>query len=82
MSLPAKSPQNETGQSANLGDVLPLNTFVEQNPQLVTERRMRWLIFNRETNGLKESGALSKRAGRWYVIVPRFTEFLIQGAEA
>ena len=65
----------------SIEDIKALEAFVKKNPELVTEPRLRWWIFHRKTNGLEESGAVIKRAGRWYVVVPRLKSWLLAGTE-
>lgn len=65
-----------------IGDINALEPFIENNPELVNEHRMRWLIFNRKSNGLEASGAIIKRAGRWYIVVPRFKNWILIGRDS
>ena len=64
----------------DLDDIKSLDSFVKAHPDIVTEPRIRWLIFNRKSNGLESSGAVIKRAGRWYVVVPRLKAWLLGGS--
>jgi methylase of polypeptide subunit release factors len=64
---------NDTG----LDDLMVATKFLKRYPDLITERHFRWLVFQRENNGLAEHGAVLKRAGRWYVDVPRFRDWLL-----
>jgi len=61
-----------------LDDILELDKFVGRYPDLVTESRLRWLIFNRRTNGIEKSGAVFKRYGRWHAVVPRYRDWLLR----
>lgn len=61
-------------------DIKSLEAFIEKYPDFTNESRMRWLIFNRKSNGLEASGALIKRAGRWFVVVPRMKSWLLNGS--
>ncbi|MEW8000949.1 MAG: hypothetical protein AB2795_20595 [Candidatus Thiodiazotropha endolucinida] len=38
---------------------------------------IRWDIFNRNNNGLAESGALVKRGNRWWVIPDKYLSWLL-----
>jgi hypothetical protein len=64
---------------ADLAEVLPLADVIS-NPStkhLGTEQQWRWRIFNRSHNGLSESRAIVKRSGRWYVVLPRLRDWLL-----
>ena len=61
----------------NLDDVMQVPRFVKRYPDLTSDNHIRWLIFKRDTNGLSDSGALIKRAGRWYIHIPRFRKWLL-----
>jgi len=63
-----------------LADIKTLEAFVEQHPDIANESRFRWWIFHRKSNGLESSGAVIKRAGRWYVVVPRLKAWLLGGS--
>lgn len=67
-----------SADNINIEDIKAFDVFVEKNPDLTNDARMRWLIFNRKSNGLAASGAIIKRAGRWYVVVPRFRDWLLR----
>lgn len=64
----------------NLHDILDLDSFLRRYPDLASEARMRWWIYRRKPNGLESSRAIIKRAGRWYVVVPRLRAWLLSGA--
>jgi len=61
-----------------LDDIVALNVFVERYSHIADEPRLRWWIYNRHSNGLKESGAVVKRAGRWFVVPKRLLNWLLQ----
>jgi hypothetical protein len=60
-------------------DIMPLDAFLtsERTNHLATESRIRWQIYKRKENGIDRSGAIVKRGGRWYVVVPRYLQFLL-----
>jgi hypothetical protein len=60
-----------------LDDIQTLEKFCERYSDLADESRMRWLIFNRDSNGLAASGAIIKKVGRWHVVVPRMKNWLL-----
>jgi hypothetical protein len=60
-----------------LDDILTLEAFCNRYSDLTNEARMRWWIFNRETNGLAASGAIVKKGGRWHVVPPRMKHWLL-----
>jgi hypothetical protein len=41
---------------------------------------MRWWIYNRKANGLEISGAILKKGGRWFVILPRMKTWILRAA--
>ena len=65
-----------------LEDIKSLDSFIEKHPDIANEARLRWLIFNRKSNGLEAAGAIIKRAGRWYVVVPRLKSWLLGSVQA
>jgi hypothetical protein len=65
-------------------DIMPLDAFLtsERTQHLASESSLRWQIFKRRENGLERAGAIVKRGGRWYVVVPRYIQFILKGTEA
>ena len=61
-----------------LDDIQSLEAFTKRYPDIANEARLRWWIFHREINGLRASGALIKRNGRWFVVVPRMKVWLLR----
>ena len=49
--------------------------IVQDNPNILTEPQMKWLLKNRSQNGLSESGAVLKVARKIYVIPSIFWEW-------
>jgi hypothetical protein len=71
-----------------LNDVIPLfaNTesddcFCKREPSHGSVEAWRHLIRNRHANGLAESRAIVKRRGRWWLIVPRYVDWLVSADE-
>lgn len=64
----------------SLEDIKSIDAFLAQFPDIANEPRLRWWIFHRKSNGLEASGALIKRSGRWYVVVPRLKAWLLTGS--
>jgi hypothetical protein len=64
-------------EDIDLDDIQTLEAFCNRFGDIATESRMRWLIFNREANGLAASGAIIKKVGRWHVVVPRMKNWLL-----
>ncbi len=56
-------------------DIYTVDQIVEKVPA-VTNGGLRWMIFNREANGLAESGALLKVGKRRYIDLPKFLDWL------
>ena len=49
--------------------------IVRNNQDILTEAQMKWLLKNRSQNGLSNSGAVLKVAGKIYVIPSFFWEW-------
>jgi len=65
--------------SNSLDDIMTLKKFTSRYEDVVSEPTMRWQLFNRETNGLSDSGAVFKHGGRWFVCVPRYRKWILSG---
>ena len=61
-----------------LDDIMALTVFCERYQDIVTEQQIRWQIFKRTSNGLAESGAITKKGGKWFVIVPKYRTWLLK----
>lgn len=58
-------------------DLIRLSVFLKRYPDLVSEGSVRWAIFNRDKNGLAESGAIVKgQNDRWFISPSLFREWL------
>ena len=75
------APPAVVADDIDLDDIKTLEAFVDKHPDIANESRFRWWIFHRKSNGLESAGAVIKRAGRWYVVVPRLKAWLL-GASA
>ena len=64
-----------------LDDVANLVKFCRRHPDLVNEQQLRWQIFNRAHNGLDDYHAVTKRGGKWYVVIPRYRDWLLDCEE-
>ena len=62
---------------SELDDIMLLTSFVHRYPDLISEQQIRWQIFKRTHNGLGDSGAISKRGGKWYIVIPKFRQWLL-----
>ena len=51
--------------------------FVQENPELTTDSGMAWLLRNRDTNGLSESGAILKVRNRIFIHKDRFAKWFL-----
>lgn len=67
--------------NTTLDDVMRLQIFLKRYPNLTTENNLRWMIYNRKTNGLATSGAVRKVNGCWYIVLPKLLAYLT-GEEA
>jgi hypothetical protein len=63
-----------------LDDIHAFDAFCKRYPDIANEARLRWWIFHRKSNGIEKSGAVVKRAGRWYVVVPRMKNWILEAA--
>lgn len=66
----------------SLDDVMALRQFLKRFPDLLTENQVRWLYFHRKINGLEQSGAVIKRNGRLFVVLPKMRTYLLEQEEA
>jgi len=66
----------------HLDDVMRLTQFCKRYPDLLTEKQLRWALFKREFNGLQDSGAVVKRGGKWFVVVPNIRAWVLGLADA
>jgi hypothetical protein len=66
----------------SLDEIMSLSRFLERYPDLFTENQIRWLYFHRKINGLEQSGAVIKRNGRLFVVIPRIRTYLVDQEEA
>lgn len=65
-----------TPEEITLDDVMRLPKFFKRYPDVASPSTIRWMIYNRETNGLAEAEAVNKVNGCWVVIVPNFLRYL------
>lgn len=79
MAAAEKADTQSATEQVSLDDLMSLTAFVRRYSDIANEPRARWWIFHRETNGLAKSGALVKRGGRWFFVVPKFRDWLIAG---
>ena len=57
-----------------------LEKFQTSYPNIVpTLDSLRWMVRQRDKNGLSACGAVVKRGGRWYVHSGRFSEWMFNG---
>jgi hypothetical protein len=61
-----------------LDEIQSFESFCKRYPDIANEARLRWWIFHRKSNGLAASGALVKRSGRWFVVLPRLKEWILR----
>ncbi len=64
----------------NMDDLKTIPAFAKRYPDIISnEQQLRWAIWKRDVNGLAEAGAVFKRGGRWYVLVPKFMDWILSG---
>ncbi len=61
-----------------MDDIMALTVFTERYPDIATKKQIRWQIYQRQQNGLAESGAISKKGGKWYVVIPKYRTWLLE----
>jgi len=67
-----------TKQSTTLDDIYTQEKFVEDNPDLLTESRLRWMVKIRRKNGLSETGAILKISRKIYIHKPKFLKWFLK----
>ena len=53
-----------------------VKTLAEKHPGLIREGGLRWEIFNKDINGLVESGAIIKHGGKILIDSDRYFDWL------
>ena len=53
-----------------------VRTLAQKYPDVITEGGLRWEIFNKDSNGLKESGAILKRGRKILIDADRYFDWL------
>ena len=53
-----------------------IRTLAQKYPDVITESGLRWEIFNKDKNGLKESEAILKRGRKILIDVDRYFDWL------
>jgi hypothetical protein len=61
-----------------MDDIMALTVFCERYKDITTEQQLRWQIFKRTQNGLAASGAITKKGGKWFVIIPKYRAWLLE----
>lgn len=80
---PATAPQATAGnlpdEDIGLDDIQSFDAFCARYPDIANEARLRWWLFHRKSNGLAASGAVIKKSGRWFVVLPRMKNWILAG---
>ena len=71
-----QKPLDTPNYRQELSSILRLDEFVEKNQNLFTEGQFKWLIRNRQENGLSESGALLMISGTFYIDEPKMAVWM------
>jgi hypothetical protein len=61
----------------NLNDIYLRDVFQKRHSEKFTRAQLVWMIRNRKTNGLEESGAVLKVARKFYIIESIFEKWII-----
>jgi len=67
-----------TEQSTTLNDICTPAILVKENPQILTEPQVNWLIKTRHRNGLSDTGAILKISRKLYINKPLFLDWLLK----
>ena len=67
-------------EEVELGDIEPMTDFAREYPKLGTYETWRYRVKNRHANGLEESGALTKKDDRWWIIKSRLKSWWLKSA--
>ena len=63
-------------QAITLDDLVTPNSVIRNYPEVLNQSRLRYLLREREKNGLVESGAVMQKGRRLVIAVPRFLQWL------
>ena len=63
-------------QTITLDDLVVPNTLIRKYPEVLNSARLRYLLRERDNNGLVESGAVMQKGRRLIIAVPRFLKWL------
>ena len=63
-------------QDITLDDLVTPNHVIERHPEILNSARLRYLLRERDNNGLVESGAVMQKGRRLIIAVPRFLKWL------
>jgi hypothetical protein len=63
----------------NMDDFKTIPAFCKRYPDVTNEQQLRWAVWKRDQNGLAQAGAVFKRGGRWYVLVPKYIDWILSG---
>jgi hypothetical protein len=63
-------------QDITLDDLVVPNTLIREYPEVLSSSRLRYLLRERDNNGLVESGAVMQKGRRLVIAVPRFLKWL------
>jgi len=60
----------------HIPNLATVRTLAQQYPDVITEGGLRWEIFNKDKNGLGESGAILKRGRKILIDTNRYFDWL------
>ena len=63
-------------QDITLDDLVTPNSVIRKYPEVLNSSRLRYLLRERDNNGLVESGAVMQKGRRLLIAVPRFLQWL------
>jgi hypothetical protein len=72
------APEYTAPEQTAMDDIMSLTQFVKRYPDIVTEQQIRWQIFKRNQNGLADSGAITKKGGKWFIVIPNYRAWLLE----
>jgi len=72
---PQSTKDNAETTHKGMEDIITPDKFVQENSDLLSSSQIRWLIRQREFNGLKESKAIILIGRRFYIQRSKFTKW-------
>ena len=65
-------------KSTTLNDICTPAILVKENPEILTDPQVTWLLKTRHKNGLADTGAIIKISQKLYINKPQFFEWFLK----